>query len=70
MEQPEGFVTDSSKVWRLCKALYGLKQASRAWWYQCTESMKHLSRSAERRLLEMDLDNGEDDRDKRSEARL
>ena len=42
MEQPEGFVTDSSKVWRLRKALYGLKQASRAWWYQCTESMKRL----------------------------
>lgn len=31
MEQPEGFVEDSSKVWLLQKSLYGLKQAPRQW---------------------------------------
>ena len=28
MEQPEGFITNKTKVWRLRRALYGLKQAS------------------------------------------
>ena len=30
MEQPPGFVQDSSLVCRLCRSLYGLKQAPRA----------------------------------------
>jgi hypothetical protein len=32
MEQPEGYVQDSSLVCRLKKSLYGLKQAPRAWY--------------------------------------
>jgi hypothetical protein len=32
MEQPPGFVTDSTLVYRLQKSLYGLKQAPRAWY--------------------------------------
>jgi hypothetical protein len=32
MEQPQGFVQDSSLVCRLWKSLYGLKQAPRAWY--------------------------------------
>ena len=32
MEQPQGFVQDSSLVCRLQKSLYGLKQAPRAWY--------------------------------------
>ena len=39
MEQPEGFVKDSMKVWRLRRALYGLKQAGLSWWRACTKSM-------------------------------
>ena len=39
MEQPEGFIKDSNKVWRLCHALYGLKQAGLSWWCACTRSM-------------------------------
>eukprot|EP00253_Pinus_taeda_P005569 PITA_05569 len=31
MEQPHGFIQDSSLVFRLKKSLYGLKQAPRAW---------------------------------------
>lgn len=31
LEQPPGFETDRSKVYRLKKALYGLKQASKQW---------------------------------------
>ena len=31
MEQPQGFMQDSSLVCRLKKYLYGLKQAPRAW---------------------------------------
>lgn len=31
LEQPDGFVKDTSKVWRLTKSLYGLKQAPRQW---------------------------------------
>lgn len=31
INQPEGFIQDNSKVYRLKKALYGLKQAPRAW---------------------------------------
>ncbi len=34
MEQPEGFIKDRSKVWKLLHALYGLKQASLEWWKQ------------------------------------
>ena len=37
MEQPEGFIKHSNKVWRLHKALYGLKQASLSWWHACTK---------------------------------
>jgi hypothetical protein len=32
MEQPPGFIQDSSLVCRLKKSLFGLKQASRAWY--------------------------------------
>jgi hypothetical protein len=32
MEQPQGFMHDSSLVGRLKKSLYGLKQALRAWY--------------------------------------
>jgi hypothetical protein len=32
MEQPQGFMHDSSLVYRLKKSLYGLKQALRAWY--------------------------------------
>jgi hypothetical protein len=32
MEQPQGFMQDSSLVYRLEKSLYGLKQALRAWY--------------------------------------
>jgi hypothetical protein len=32
MEQPQGFMQDSSLVYRLKKSLYGLKQAPRAWY--------------------------------------
>ena len=32
MEQPQGFMHDSSLVCRLKKSLYGLKQAPRAWY--------------------------------------
>ena len=39
MEQPKGFIKDSSKVWRLRCALYGLKQAGLSWWRACTRSM-------------------------------
>ncbi|KAI3619346.1 gag-pol polyprotein [Moniliophthora roreri] len=42
MEQPQGFVKGSNKVWLLRRALYGLKQASLSWWYQCTKSMAKL----------------------------
>uniref|UniRef100_A0A0W0FDG7 Reverse transcriptase Ty1/copia-type domain-containing protein n=1 Tax=Moniliophthora roreri TaxID=221103 RepID=A0A0W0FDG7_MONRR len=42
MEQPQGFIKGSNKVWLLRRALYGLKQASLSWWYQCTKSMAKL----------------------------
>jgi hypothetical protein len=32
MKQPQGFMHDSSLVYRLKKSLYGLKQAPRAWY--------------------------------------
>jgi hypothetical protein len=32
MESPQGFMQDSSLVYRLKKSLYGLKQAPRAWY--------------------------------------
>ena len=42
MEQPEGFVKDGNKVWKLHRALYGLKQASLSWWKECNASMGKL----------------------------
>ena len=42
MEQPEGFIKDKTKVWRLRRALYGLKQASISWWKECNASMGKL----------------------------
>lgn len=32
MEQPKGFVHDSTLVYKLKKSIYGLKQAPRAWY--------------------------------------
>jgi hypothetical protein len=32
MEQPQGFMQDSSLVFQLKKSLYGLKQAPRSWY--------------------------------------
>ena len=32
MQQPQGFSTNPSLVWKLKKSLYGLKQAPRAWY--------------------------------------
>lgn len=43
MNQPDGFVTDSSKVCLLKKSLYGLKQAPRQWNLRFTDFLKELS---------------------------
>lgn len=40
MDQPQGFVSDPSKVWRLNKSLYGLKQAPRQWCKKFTDFLK------------------------------
>eukprot|EP00253_Pinus_taeda_P024645 PITA_24645 len=46
MEQPHGFIQDSSLVYILKKSLYGLKQASRAWYAKMDSFL--LSQSFER----------------------
>jgi len=43
MSQPEGFVKDDTKVWRLNKSLYGLKQAPRQWCRKFTEYLAKLN---------------------------
>lgn len=42
MEQPEGFVQDSTKVCRLKRALYGLKQSSRVWNLQLDQALREF----------------------------
>lgn len=42
MEQPHGFVTNSSKVCRMKKALYGLKQAAHRWNINLKATLKRL----------------------------
>lgn len=39
MEQPQGFIQDTSLVCRLRKSLYGLKQAPRAWYAKMDSSL-------------------------------
>lgn len=39
MEQPEGYNSDGSKVWKLHKSLYGLKQAPRSWYHELHHSL-------------------------------
>lgn len=42
MQQPEGFVTDPTKVCRLQRSLYGLKQSSRIWNQQLDRRYENL----------------------------
>lgn len=43
VEQPPGFNSDKSKVYKLNKALYGLKQASKQWSVRFTEFLTKLN---------------------------
>lgn len=51
LEQPDGFVVNKNKVWRLHKSLYGLKQAPRQWSHKFTQF-----------LLKIDLQQSKEDR--------
>jgi hypothetical protein len=58
MEQPYGFMHDSSLVYRIKKSLYGLKQASRAWYakmesYMLSQNFVHCKSDPNVYMLRM-----------------